>query len=407
MNSDIDIHSIVPKLICTFYTFLSDKYLFILTEFRNEQIIAGIGKFPKGELERMTRFNLILMLIACMFMSVGIVMAQEEEAVETPMEDEVTTETDDVPVGDTMGGDATIKGEVIDTTADQNPIPEVTVSIVGSDGQEFTATTDKDGKYEKTGLQAGRYTISYSKVGYGDRVGKTKLVAAGGEIFDRIKMREKDNIYTFFRKFGFVFYPLAICSIVALTFIIERLFTFLRSRSRIGTEQFIASIADSLRKENIMEAVSTCEEAGGPLANVLKAGLLRYSQAQIEERDITKEEIQESIEEASLLEIPELERNLPVLGTVAVVSPLFGLLGTVTGMITAFTTIALEGTGDPQQLAEGISQALLTTAGGLTIAIPCLIFFQLFDSWVNRHMVEISQVSTEIVNQLIVGEADA
>lgn len=356
----------------------------------------------------MTRFSLIMMLIACMFMSVGIVMAQEEEAVETPMEEEVTTEVDgSTAVDDTVRGDATIKGEVIDTTTDQNPIPEVTVSIVGSDGQEYTTTTDKDGKYEQTGLQAGRYTISYAKDGYGDRVGKTKLVAAGGEIFDRIKMRERDNIYTFFRKFGFVFYPLAICSIVALTFIIERLFTFLRSRSRIGTEQFIASIADSLRKENIMEAVSTCEEAGGPLANVLKAGLLRYSQAQIEERDITKEEIQESIEEASLLEIPELERNLPVLGTVAVVSPLFGLLGTVTGMITAFTTIALEGTGDPQQLAEGISQALLTTAGGLTIAIPCLIFFQLFDSWVNRHMVEISQVSTEIVNQLIVGEADA
>ncbi len=356
----------------------------------------------------MTRFSLIMMLIACMFMSVGIVMAQEEEAAdETPMGDDSAVEGDDSTIVDETLGDATITGKVIDTTADQNPIEDVTVSIVGSDGQTFTTTTDDNGEYRETGLAAGRYTISYKKEGYGDRVGKTKLVAAGGEIHDRIKMREKDNIYTFFRKFGFVFYPLAICSIVALTFIIERLFTFLRSRSRIGTEQFIASIADSLRKENIMEAVSTCEEAGGPLANVLKAGLLRYSQAQIEERDITKEEIQESIEEASLLEIPELERNLPVLGTVAVVSPLFGLLGTVTGMITAFTTIALEGTGDPQQLAEGISQALLTTAGGLTIAIPCLIFFQLFDSWVNRHMVEISQVSTEIVNQLIVGEADA
>ena len=114
---------------------------------------------------------------------------------------------------------------------------------------------------------------------------------------------------------------------------------------------------------------------------------------------------QEAIEEASLLEIPELERNLAVLGTVAIVSPLFGLLGTVTGMINAFTTIALEGTGDPQQLAGGISQALLTTAGGLTIAIPCLIFYQLFDSRVNRYMVEISQVSNEIINQLILGQS--
>ena len=353
----------------------------------------------------MTRLSLTLMLVALMFVSAGIVFAQDE--VEAPTVDaaEESAEAEDV---DTMGVGATIKGEIIDTSTEQKPIEDVTVKIVNSaDGQEHIVTTDKDGIYEKTGLPAGRYTISVSKEGYGDRFGKSKVVAAGGEIFDRIKMREKDNIISFFKKFGFVFYPLAICSVVALTFIIERLFTFVRSRSRIGTEQFIASIADSLRKENIMEAVSTCEEAGGPLANVLKAGLLRYSQAQIEERDITKEEIQEAIEEASLLEIPELERNLPVLGTVAVVSPLFGLLGTVTGMITAFTTIALEGTGDPQQLAGGISQALLTTAGGLTVAIPCLIFFQLFDSWVNRHMVEISQVSTEIVNQLIVGEANA
>ncbi|MDE0086631.1 MAG: MotA/TolQ/ExbB proton channel family protein [Candidatus Poribacteria bacterium] len=351
----------------------------------------------------MIRLSLILMLVACMFMSVGIVMAQDEEAADTPSADAADTQGAEV-----VEGGATIRGEVVDTTTDQNPIEGVAVKIVNtSTGQEDIVETNSDGIYEKTGLPAGRYTMSYAKEGYGPRVGKSKVVAAGGEISERIKMREKDTIVSFFKKFGFVFYPLAICSIVALTFIIERLFTFVRSRSRIGTEQFIASIADSLRKENIMEAVSTCEEAGGPLANVLKAGLLRYSQAQIEERDITKEEIQEAIEEASLLEIPELERNLPVLGTVAVVSPLFGLLGTVTGMITAFTTIALEGTGDPQQLAGGISQALLTTAGGLTIAIPCLIFFQLFDSWVNRHMVEISQVSTEIVNQLIVGEANA
>jgi biopolymer transport protein ExbB len=220
-------------------------------------------------------------------------------------------------------------------------------------------------------------------------------------------MTKKDDIISFFQKFGFVFWPLALCSITALTFIIERLFTFIRSRSKIGTEQFMSSITESLRSENIMEAVSTCEEAGGPLPNVLKAGLLKYSQAQIEERQINKEEIQESIQEASLLEVPELERNLPVLATVAVVSPLFGLLGTVTGMINAFTTIALEGTGDPQQLAGGISQALLTTAGGLTIAIPCLIFYQLFDSWVNRYVLEIEQVSTEIVNQLIIGQSSS
>ena len=148
-----------------------------------------------------------------------------------------------------------------------------------------------------------------------------------------------------------------------------------------------------------------CEDSGGPLANVLKAGLLKYSQAMIEERDVTKEEIQESIEEAGLLEIPQLQRNLPVIGTLAVISPLLGLLGTVTGMIRAFTTIALEGTGDPQQLAGGISEALLTTAAGLTIAIPCLIAYNYFDSRVNNYVLEIQQVSTEMVNSLLLGRS--
>ncbi|MCZ6679908.1 MAG: MotA/TolQ/ExbB proton channel family protein [Candidatus Poribacteria bacterium] len=298
----------------------------------------------------------------------------------------------------------TVRGTIVDTTTAQTPIAGVRVLLVSTDGTESEAETDSSGEYEKSGIAPGRYLVSIYKDGYGAREGKPVTVVAGGDHYIALKMTKKDTIVTFFAKFGMVFWPLLLCSVAALTFIIERLFTFMRSRSRLGTEQFMASITDSLRNDNIMEAVSTCEEAGGPLANVLKAGLLRYSQAQIEERAITKEEIQESIQEAGLLEIPELERNIPVIGTVAVISPLFGLLGTVMGMISAFTTIALEGTGDPQALAGGISQALLTTAGGLTIAIPCLIFSQIFESWVNKFVLEIELVSTEIVNQLVIGQ---
>ncbi len=337
----------------------------------------------------MRRFSLTLVLIVCLTMYGVVAFAQ-----------------DDGISADVTGGGGTVRGTIVDTSTQSNAIADVRVLLIGTGGTEFETTTDSSGEFEKSGLPSGRYLISVYRDGYGDRVGKPVTVIAGGDHYIAIKMTKKDNIVSFFRKFGFVFWPLALCSITALTFIIERLFTFARSRSKIGTEQFMSSVTESLRNENIMEAVSTCEEAGGPLPNVLKAGLLRYSQAQIEEREIHKEEIQEAIEEASLLEIPELERNLPVLGTVAIVSPLFGLLGTVTGMINAFTTIALEGTGDPQQLAGGISQALLTTAGGLTIAIPCLIFYQLFDSRVNRYMVEISQVSNEIINQLILGQSD-
>ena len=104
--------------------------------------------------------------------------------------------------------DATIKGEVLEATPERNPIPGVTVSIVGTDGAEYTAQTNDKGEFMRTGLPAGRYIISYSKDGYGDRTGKTKLVAAGGEIFDRVKMRKKENILTFLMKnpFGWILF---------------------------------------------------------------------------------------------------------------------------------------------------------------------------------------------------------
>ncbi|MYG00185.1 carboxypeptidase regulatory-like domain-containing protein [Candidatus Poribacteria bacterium] len=117
----------------------------------------------------MFRFSILFLLVVCMSMYVVIVYAQE----------------------DVVGG-ATIKGEVIDTSPEQNPIEGVTVTIVNSaTGKEYTVKTDKDGAYEKKGLPAGRYMVSVSKPGYGDRVGRPKVVAVGGEIFDRIKMRKK------------------------------------------------------------------------------------------------------------------------------------------------------------------------------------------------------------------------
>ena len=336
----------------------------------------------------MQRLSVTVILVSLLIFPGVVVFAQEGAT--------------SVDVSSTTG---IIRGQVLDTTAQSSPVTQVEVIVRGAtDEQEYTTKSDESGEFELSGVPPGRFLMSFYRDGYKSREGKPVTLAAGGDQYVQMKMTKKDDIFSFFAKFGIIFWPLALCSVVAVTFIIERLFTFTRSRSKIGTEQFMASITNFLRNENIMEAVSTCEEAGGPLANVLKAGLLKYSQAQIEERQISKEEIQEAIQEAGLLEIPELERNLPVLGTIASISPLFGLLGTIIAMISAFTTIALEGTGDPQQLAGGISQALLTTAGGLTIAIPCLIFYNLFDSWVNRYVIEIEQVSNEIVNQLVLGQ---
>jgi biopolymer transport protein ExbB len=340
----------------------------------------------------------LAIIIASLLILPILVFAQEEEV-----------ETMETPATLTSGGTGVIRGSVVDTSPNRNPVGGVSVSYVGSgaDNRGEVASDATTGEYEITGLKPGQYIISTYKSGYADRTEIPATVVAGNDTVVEIKMRKKDTPITYFQKMGWVGWPLLVCSIMMLTFIIERAFALIRARSRIGTEQFMTRITESLRNDNIMEAVSVCEEAGGPLANVLKAGLLRYSQAMIEEREVTKEEIQEAVQEAGLLEIPQLEKNLPILGTLGMVSPLFGLLGTVWGMIVAFTTIALEGTGDPQQLADGISQALLTTAVGLMIAIPCMVAYGLFDARVNTYVVEIEQVSNEMINSLLMGRPGA
>ncbi len=127
----------------------------------------------------MTRLNLLMMFVMCMSSYFCISSANELDP--------------DYDVS------ATIRGEIVDTTPEQNPIEGVTVKIVNSaDGQEYIVTTDKDGVYEKKGLHGGRYIIYAHKKGYGDRISKSKVVAYGGEMFDRIKMRKKDNILTLF-----------------------------------------------------------------------------------------------------------------------------------------------------------------------------------------------------------------
>lgn len=101
---------------------------------------------------------------------------------------------------------AIIKGEVVDITPEQNPIPGVKVTVVlTATNKEYTTHTDEDGKYEIKNLPAGRYTFNYSKNGYGERVGKSKVVAPGGEIFDRIKMRKTDNILAFLFRNSLIF----------------------------------------------------------------------------------------------------------------------------------------------------------------------------------------------------------
>jgi len=142
----------------------------------------------------MTRLSFVLMLVACVGMSAGIAIAQD----------------------DVVSGSGTVWGQIVDTTTAENPIDGVEVRIVGLGNEEYTATTDANGDYERSGIPAGRYLISIYKEGYGDRLGKPVTVAPGGDHYVPLRMT-KDNIITFFfKKFGFVFWILFFCGITAL-----------------------------------------------------------------------------------------------------------------------------------------------------------------------------------------------
>jgi biopolymer transport protein ExbB len=344
--------------------------------------------------KRMKKSSFVLVI--GLFLLSFCVFAQEEEA---PME-EAPVEPTTAVAAPNLG---LIKGKVTDTqTPRPNNLADASITVKsGLIDEPVVASTDAAGNYEVSSLPPGEYVVTVEKPGY-DESSDYVTVTPGGEAFHDVRLYKTDTLITYFWKTGPIRWPLLLCSVLGLTYIIERLVSLFKLRPRIKVEQLVSRITDALRNDNIMEAVSICEEAGGPLANVVKAGLLRYSQGMIEERPVSKEDISEAIDEASLLEIPQLERNLVVLSTIYQVSPLFGLLGTVSGMVKAFTAIALKGTGDPQLLAGGISEALLTTVIGLSIAIPVMIAYQYLVSRVDRHVLEIQQVSTEIVNALVV-----
>ncbi len=118
-------------------------------------------------------------------------------------------------------------------------------------------------------------------------------------------------------------------------------------------------------------------------------------------RDLSKAEVEEAIQETSLYEIPRLERFLPLLGTIGNISPLLGFTGTVLGMISAFTAIANAGVSSPSIVANGIAEALLTTATGLIIAIPTLFFYNYFTHKVDTFVLEMEKCTAELINQLI------
>lgn len=190
---------------------------------------------------------------------------------------------------------------------------------------------------------------------------------------------------------GIIMWPIMATSVVALAITIERFFSL--RRATIDTRELMDTMRTVLRQNRMREAVEICEETDVPVARILKAGILKY--------DRPKQDIREAIEDAGNLEIPRLERYLPALATCANIAPLLGLLGTVAGMITAFAQIQnKQGLVNPSDLAEGISNALVTTAAGLTVAIPTLVVYNYYVTRVENMIIEMEISSSELVELL-------
>jgi biopolymer transport protein ExbB len=189
---------------------------------------------------------------------------------------------------------------------------------------------------------------------------------------------------------GPIMYPLAILSIISLAIIAERIW-FLR-RARMDTKDFMNKINEALSGNQIEEAATICEEYQGPLGSVFREALKKHQRS--------REEIEKAIEGTGSVEVAKMERNLIVLGTIGKLAPLLGFFGTVLGMIKAFESIAASGLGDPQVVAGGISQSLITTAAGLSVAIPTVFAQYIFIHWINRFVLEMQESSIKFLDGL-------
>jgi biopolymer transport protein ExbB len=183
-------------------------------------------------------------------------------------------------------------------------------------------------------------------------------------------------------------YPLLFFSVLAATVAIERFIVF--SKAKLNVSEFLTKIRKALLvNRNVKEAIKICEQSKGPVASVMKAGLLRYGH--------TREDIEKTIENAALYELDRLEKRLGVLATTANVAPMLGFLGTVAGMIKSFATLAEQGLTNPAAVAVGISEALITTATGLIIAIPAQLVYNWYTTKITRFVRDIETASNMLV----------
>jgi biopolymer transport protein ExbB len=176
-------------------------------------------------------------------------------------------------------------------------------------------------------------------------------------------------------------------ALTTLVFIFERLFTVIKARGKGSNSDFLRSVQANLQSGNIQSAISACDKQKGSVANVVRAGLVKYAEMEKDttlDKDTKIAAIQKEMEETTGLELPMLEKNLVILATIASVATLTGLLGTVFGMIKSFQAMATAGAPDAVALSTGISEALINTALGIGTSAFAIIFYNVFTTQIDK-----------------------
>ena len=188
-------------------------------------------------------------------------------------------------------------------------------------------------------------------------------------------------------KGGIFIYPIIICSIIALAVFLERL--WILRRSRIIPKDFVYNVEELLKKRKISDALFLCQGDTSSIAKIFFAGLRNSGRGMWL--------VKEAIEDRGSREAVILGKHVAILSTIANLTPLLGLLGTVSGMIKTFNVISVQGVGNPAPLAGGIAEALITTASGLCVAIPTLVCYRILKDKANALIFEMEENSIQLV----------
>ena len=188
--------------------------------------------------------------------------------------------------------------------------------------------------------------------------------------------------------------------LMTIVFSFERYFVITKAAGKGNVDDFVTRIQGFLSTGNIDAAIAECDKQQGSVANVIRAGLVRYKDSSADTRVNSEQAtiaIQKEIEEATALEMPMLEKNMTVIATLVSVGTLTGLLGTVTGMIKAFAALATGGAPDQAQLANGISEALINTATGIFTSTIAIVMYNVFTSKIDKLTYSIDEAGFSIV----------